>query len=123
MVALPIVTLLDGEGPGQAALDLITPSFFAVAQLKLGGRRAQSLIVTVGLLSCSALLAHITGGDNQSYFHFFVMVAASALYEDWLPFGSRSQSARAAGGHGRDRRLRRRQLAVAMGAGWRSSPR
>ena len=88
VVALPIVTLLYGQGPGQAALDLITPSFFAItAQLKLGGRRAQSLIVTVGLLSCSALLVHITGGENQSYFHFFVMVAALALYEDWLPFG------------------------------------
>jgi PAS domain S-box-containing protein len=88
VVGLPIVTLLYGQGPGQAALDLITPSFFAItAQLKLGGRRAQSLIVTVGLLSCSALLVHITGGENQSYFHFFVMVAALALYEDWLPFG------------------------------------
>jgi PAS domain S-box-containing protein len=87
VVALPIVTLLYGQGVGQAALDLITPSFFAiVAQLKLGGRRAQSLIVTVGLLSCSALLVHITGGESQSYFHFFVMVAALALYEDWLPF-------------------------------------
>ena len=87
VVALPIVTLLYDQGLGQAALDLITPSFFAVAaQLKLGGRRAQALIVTVGLLSCSALLVHITGGENQSYFHFFVMVAALALYEDWLPF-------------------------------------
>jgi PAS domain S-box-containing protein len=88
VVALPIVTLLYDQGLGQAALDLITPSFFAIgAQLKLGGRRAQSLIVTVGLLSCSALLVHITGGESQSYFHFFVMVAALALYEDWLPFG------------------------------------
>jgi PAS domain S-box-containing protein len=87
VVALPIVTLIYGQGIGQAALDLITPSFFAVAaQLRLGGRRAQSLVVTVGLLSCSALLVHITGGENQSYFHFFVMVAALALYEDWLPF-------------------------------------
>ena len=29
---------------------------------------------------------HITSGLNQSYFHFFVMVAALSLYEDWLPF-------------------------------------
>ena len=88
VVGLPVVTLLYGQGIWQATLDLITPSFFAiVAQLKLGGRRAQSLVVTVGLLSCSALLVHITGGENQSYFHFFVMVAALALYEDWLPFG------------------------------------
>lgn len=87
VVALPLVTLIDGQGVDQAALDLITPTFFTtLAYLRLGGRRVQSLIVTLGLLSCSALLVHITGGANQAYFHFFVMVAALALYEDWLPF-------------------------------------
>ena len=96
-------------GAGAGGAGLVTPSFFAVvAQLRLGGRRAQSLVVTVGLLSCSALLVHITGGLNQSYFHFFVMVAALSLYEDWLPFAiAVVLRARAAGDHGGDRRLRR----------------
>jgi PAS domain S-box-containing protein len=86
--AIPIISLLFDNGVAQAALDIVTPSFFAVlAQMKIGGRRAQSLVVTVGLLSCSALLVHVTGGLTQAYFHFFVMVAALALYEDWLPFG------------------------------------
>ncbi|MDA0181860.1 ATP-binding protein [Solirubrobacter phytolaccae] len=89
VVAIPIITLLFDQGVAQAALDLFTPTFFAVvAQLKRGSRRVQSLIVTLGLLSCSALIVHITGGLNQAYFHFFVMVAALSLYEDWLPFAT-----------------------------------
>ena len=89
VVAIPIITLLFDQGFDQAALDLFTPSFFAIiAQLRRGSRRVQSLIVTVGLLSCSALIVHITGGLTQAYFHFFVMVAALSLYEDWLPFAT-----------------------------------
>src|SRR4051812_24131299 len=82
-----VISLLSDQGLWQALLDGGTVTFFAVlAQLKFGGRRAQAFIVTVGLLSCSALLVHITSGLNQSYFHFFVMVAALSLYEDWFPF-------------------------------------
>ena len=44
--------------------------------------------MTIGLLSCSALLVHISDGMSEAYFHFFVMVAALSLYEDWVPFGA-----------------------------------
>jgi PAS domain S-box-containing protein len=89
VAVIPIVSLLYDEGPGQGALDFATVGFLAVvAQLKLGGRRAQSLAVTIGLLSCSALLVHISDGRSEAYFHFFVMVAALSLYEDWVPFGA-----------------------------------
>src|SRR3954447_8651229 len=82
-----IISLCFDQGFAQALLDGATVTFFAVlAQFHLGGRRAQALVVTLGLLSCSALLVHITSGLNQSYFHFFVMVAALSLYEDWFPF-------------------------------------
>src|SRR3954465_5828810 len=85
--AIFVISLLFDQGFAQALLDGATVTFFAVlAQFHLGGRRAQALVVTLGLLSCSALLVHITSGLNQSYFHFFVMVAALSLYEDWFPF-------------------------------------
>ena len=48
----------------------------------------QSLIVTIGLLTSSALIVHVSDGLPESYFHFFVMVAALSLYEDWVPFGA-----------------------------------
>src|SRR3954463_12878172 len=85
--AIFIISLLFDQGFGQAVLDGATVTFFAVlAHFRFGGRRVQALIVTTGLLSCSALVVHITSGLNQSYFHFFVMVAALSLYEDWFPF-------------------------------------
>jgi PAS domain S-box-containing protein len=85
--AIFVISLLFDQGIAQATLDGVTVTFFAVlAHFKLGGRRAQAFVVTVGLLSCSALLVHVTSGVNQSYFHFFVMVAALSLYEDWFPF-------------------------------------
>src|SRR4051812_10495231 len=86
---MAIISLLVDQGPAQAALDCATVGVWAVlAQLKLGGRRVQSLIVTVGLLTCSALLVHVSDGLPESYFHFFVIVAALSLYEDWVPFGA-----------------------------------
>jgi PAS domain S-box-containing protein len=89
VAAMPVISLLFDQGPAQAALDCATVGVWAVlAQLKFGGRRVQSLIVTIGLLSCSALLVHVSDGLPESYFHFFVMVAALSLYEDWVPFGA-----------------------------------
>src|SRR3954453_22162452 len=81
--AMPFISLLFDQGPASAALDCATVAIWAVlAQLKLGGRRAQSLIVTIGLLTTSALIFHVSDGKPESYFHFFVMVAALSLYED-----------------------------------------
>jgi len=86
---MPVISLLFDQGPGQAALDCATVGIWAVlAQLRLGGRRVQSLIVTIGLLTASALLVHVSDGLPEAYFHFFVMVAALSLYEDWVPFGA-----------------------------------
>ena len=89
VAAMPIISLLFDQGPAQAALDCATVGVWAVlAQLTLGGRRVQSLIVTLGLLTTSALIVHVSDGLPESYFHFFVMVAALSLYEDWVPFGA-----------------------------------
>jgi PAS domain S-box-containing protein len=89
VAAMPVISLLFDQGPAQAALDFATVAVWAVlAQLKLGGRRVQSLIVTIGLLTTSALIVHVSDGKPESYFHFFVMVAALSLYEDWVPFGA-----------------------------------
>lgn len=41
---------------------------------------------TMGLLSSSAILVHLSGGVIEMHFHFFVMVAVITLYQSWLPF-------------------------------------
>ncbi|MEO5954520.1 MAG: response regulator [Nitrospiraceae bacterium] len=49
-------------------------------------RRIQSVISTLGLVTSSALLVHLSGGYIEAHFHFFVMMAVIALYFDWVPF-------------------------------------
>lgn len=48
--------------------------------------RARSTLASIGLLSSSAILVHLSGGYIEFHFHFFVMVAVIALYQDWVPF-------------------------------------
>jgi PAS domain S-box-containing protein len=47
--------------------------------------RAAAVSVSLGLITSSALLVHSWGGVIEGHFHFFVVIALLALYEDWLP--------------------------------------
>ncbi len=86
-VALPVVSLLYGFSLPHALFDGAVIAVWGVAaELRIGSRRTQSLIVTLGLLTCSADLVHITGGLIEAHFHYFVMVGVISLYEDWVPF-------------------------------------
>jgi len=49
-------------------------------------RRARTALATLGLLSCSVVLVHFSGGFIEAHFHFFVGMAVVAIYEDWSPF-------------------------------------
>ena len=87
VVVLPIVGLFYDYSVPHALLEGgIIAAFGILALLKPGGRRLQSVVVALGLLTCSAVLVHITGGLIEAHFHFFVMVGVLSLYEDWLPF-------------------------------------
>ena len=48
--------------------------------------RLRAGLATVGSILASALLVHLSGGFIESHFHFFVMMAVIALYQDWMPF-------------------------------------
>ena len=50
------------------------------------GRRARTLLATLGLVTTSGFLVHFSGGYIEAHFHFFVVMAVVAAYEDWLPF-------------------------------------
>jgi hypothetical protein len=82
------VGVLNHLGLGHVAWECALPALFAgAAATDRVGRRARSCCVSVGLLTCSALLVHFTGGLIEAHFHFFVMIPLLALYEDWAPFG------------------------------------
>jgi len=49
------------------------------------GRRARSILASLGLLTASAVMVHLSGGVIEMHFHFFVMLIIIALYEDWAP--------------------------------------
>jgi diguanylate cyclase (GGDEF)-like protein/PAS domain S-box-containing protein len=61
-------------------------TFAAAAGLKTRSRRFRACMVSLGLLTSSAVLVHLTGGSTESHFHFFVMVTVLATYEEWLPY-------------------------------------
>jgi diguanylate cyclase (GGDEF)-like protein/PAS domain S-box-containing protein len=61
-------------------------TFAAAAGLRARGRRFRACMVSLGLLTSSAVLVHLTGGATESHFHFFVMVTVLATYEEWLPY-------------------------------------
>lgn len=58
----------------------------ALATSTLLGRRARSVAATIGVLTASAILVHLSGGVIETHFHFFVMVPVVALYQDWRAF-------------------------------------
>jgi diguanylate cyclase (GGDEF)-like protein/PAS domain S-box-containing protein len=58
---------------------------FAASQPWLS-RLWRTTAAAVGLLTCSAVLVHLSGGYIEAHFHFFVMVAVVVLYQEWTPF-------------------------------------
>src|SRR5581483_2749835 len=57
-----------------------------LASLTRWGRRLRAGFATLGLLTASAVLVHLSGGYVEFHFHFFITVALIALYEDWTAF-------------------------------------
>src|SRR5436190_5800095 len=49
-------------------------------------RRLSTVITSVGLLTCSAVMVHLSHGLIEMHFHYFVMVGVITLYQDWWPF-------------------------------------
>ena len=60
--------------------------FAAAAANPSFSRRTRSIAAVLGLVSSSAVLVHLSGGNIEMHFHFFVMVVLIGLYQDWVPF-------------------------------------
>jgi hypothetical protein len=82
-----IFGLTRGVGPRHVGVESAGLAMFAItAGSKVIPRRWRTIAVTLGLLSSSAVLVHLSGGSIEMHFHFFVMVPLVALYQDWVPF-------------------------------------
>ncbi|HUD00310.1 MAG TPA: GAF domain-containing protein, partial [Candidatus Polarisedimenticolaceae bacterium] len=75
----------DGTALRTIAEAMIVGLFATVAALS-SGRALQSVAVGFGLISASAFLVHLTGGAIAFHFHFFVVLAFLALYQDRISY-------------------------------------
>ena len=67
-------------------LELVVPVACVVfARLSIN-RRLAAFFVTAGLVYCSVVLVHLSGGMIEAHFHFFILIGLIALYQDWVPF-------------------------------------
>jgi diguanylate cyclase (GGDEF)-like protein/PAS domain S-box-containing protein len=86
-VGLAIYGILAGyEWQHSVAEASICAAFAVVGNAKAFNRRVRGAAVTLGLVTASALLVHLTDGLIEAHFHFFVMLAVVAIYQDWIPY-------------------------------------
>ncbi|WP_435063988.1 methyl-accepting chemotaxis protein [Halobaculum sp. EA56] len=49
------------------------------------GRRTRTALASLGLMYSSGVMVQFSGGYIEAHFHFFVVMAVIAVYEDWVP--------------------------------------
>jgi diguanylate cyclase len=82
-----IFGLLVGESLGASLAEAWAIALMALIATPVRfGRSVRSVAACVGLVTSSAILVHLSGGYIELHFHFFVMVALMAIYQEWIPF-------------------------------------
>jgi diguanylate cyclase (GGDEF)-like protein/PAS domain S-box-containing protein len=83
---LPAFGLMRGFGLLHSLADGMVLVVIAVLAHVVRSRpRLASAIVSLGLVTCSAILVHLSDGYIEAHFHFFVVIVLLTLYEDWVP--------------------------------------
>ena len=87
VVAIPIYALIQGNSILHAWVETAP---IVIAALVAGfmrlGRGLEASIAAGGLMICSGVIVHLSGGMVEAHFHFFVMIPVIAMYEAWAPF-------------------------------------
>src|ERR1700750_1792653 len=87
-IVLPIYCLTRGYPLWHVCCGALPIAAFGFAAvLPYRSMRFRACMVSLGLLSSSAVLVHLAGGSTEAHFHFFVMVTVLACYEEWVPYG------------------------------------
>lgn len=86
-VALPSFAIARGFSVSHVALEGAAIAILAAAATFAPvSHRRRAAIAAFGLVTCSAVLVHFSGGTIEAHFHFFVVLILLTLYEDWIPF-------------------------------------
>jgi signal transduction histidine kinase len=81
-----LLGVYQGYDLWHVALELTVPvACVAFGRLAIN-RRLASFFITAGLVYCSVVLVHLSGGMIEAHFHFFILIGLIALYQDWVPF-------------------------------------
>jgi PAS domain S-box-containing protein len=84
---LSVRALFEHETVLHTAMEGLVVAFFAaLAGWPRASRTLQATCVGFGLMSASGILVHLSGGYIEAHFHFFVMLAFLALFQDWIPY-------------------------------------
>jgi len=86
VVGLYVFGLWRGFSAVTVATAMLAPALCLIAGRLVRHRRLASLLITAGLVYCSAALVGFSGGSIEAHFHFFIMIGFIALYQDWVPF-------------------------------------
>jgi diguanylate cyclase (GGDEF)-like protein/PAS domain S-box-containing protein len=84
LFAFGLVTHHSAAASLVAVLPIV--AFSALAGARSLRRRERAAMVCFALLTSSAMLVHLWHGRVEGHFHFFVMVALLATYEEWFPY-------------------------------------
>lgn len=85
--AVFVFAVVRGLGVGHSAVEAAGLSvLFLLAAYPGSTRLVKEGFGTFGLMTCSALVVHVSGGSIEAHFHFFVMLAVVSLYQSWFPF-------------------------------------
>ncbi|HWH28825.1 MAG TPA: HAMP domain-containing sensor histidine kinase [Mycobacteriales bacterium] len=80
---LVLAAVRDGFAVHAPAQTLPLLLLLGAALAPLPSRRLRAFAASMGLLTCSALVVHLFSGQVEAHFHYFVVVAVVALYQDW----------------------------------------
>lgn len=82
-----LFALVRGESVLHGAVESALVGSWAVGALICRRSRATATVAaSLGLLTASAVLVHLSGGVIELHFHYFVMVGVVTLYQEWRPF-------------------------------------
>lgn len=82
---LAVVALQAEVEPIHVVAEIGVVVALALAASLPKNRGAKAVLVSLALVTCSALLVHFTNGLIESHLHFFVVLPLIGLYGDWRP--------------------------------------
>jgi signal transduction histidine kinase len=84
--AIVAYAMIAGHTFDSGLLNALPVAFCLLGAVLPGPRLRRSLASSLGLLSSSAVLVHLSNGQIELHFHYFVAVALIALYQEWVVY-------------------------------------